>query len=171
MVYPCGPISYERHPIVIFEEWEAMGIFDDTFDSDPSINGPSTSSRLSSPNSIISFISTTPDEVVVQEYNHSLSTVSAISSPPTSGATFNIASVDPPPPMLKSDPKVHVPSPSQNDEGKGLESASFTKAEENKKEEAPPTSKKQTEATPGPKANTTNKDKKKQRVSYVSKAA
>lgn len=28
MVYPSGPVSHERHPMLIFQEWEAMGLFD-----------------------------------------------------------------------------------------------------------------------------------------------
>ena len=172
MVYPCNPISYERHPIIIFEEWETMGMFDDIFESDPSITC-ADSNTSSDRNSIISYISTTPDEVAARQFDQSLSTVSTISSPPSSGESLNITLSDPLPSTPKAGLKVQSPSSSQDDKEKHLESASFSKAEENKKEKGLSTSKKPTEVTPISHTNTHERNKgiKKRRVSYVSKAA
>lgn len=172
MVYPCGPISHERHPIVIFEEWEAMGMFDNIFESDPIITCADSNSDR---NSIISYISTTPDEVAVQQFNQSLSTVSTISPPPSSGASLKIVLTDPLPSTPKASLKVQSPSSSQDDGKKHLESESapFSKVEENKKEKGPSTIKKPTETTPISHVDihVRNKSIKKRRVSYVSKAA
>ena len=152
-------------------------MFDDIFESDPSITCADSNSS-SDHNSIISYISTTPDEVAARQFDQSLSTVSTISPPPpASGESHNITLTDPLPSTPKAGPKVQSPSSSQDDKEKHLESASFSKAEENKKEKglskSLSTSKKPTEATPTSHTNIHERNKgiKKRRVSYVSKAA
>ena len=145
-------------------------MFDDIFESDPS---NTCADSISDHNSIISFISTTPDEVAARQFDQSLSTVSTVSSPPSSVASLNIALDDPLPSTPNAGLKVQSTSSSQDDEEKHLESAPFSKAEESKKEKGQSTSKKTAEATPNSHTDVHERSKeiKKRRVSYVSKAA
>lgn len=38
MVYPSGFVSHERHPMAIFQEWEAMGLFDIVTEEEPKVD-------------------------------------------------------------------------------------------------------------------------------------
>lgn len=71
MVYPCGPVSHERHHMAIFQEWEAMGLFDvvpeDKTESDCIIASLATNSSheaTTTTNATSAKFSTPPPEII-----------------------------------------------------------------------------------------------------------